>query len=403
MRKCGFALLVLISIAVSVPAQETKPHSAAYYFEKGEDAMSRKEYVKAHAHLNECLRLDPRYVEAYRLRGIVREHLGESAKALTDYNVYVSLKPTDAEALFSRAVLRFEAKQYLPARQDFLLLLKMPQGETNTVYFGQEKYGSGTSKVMTAQTGGKDHIYNYLGLIETKLERFHIAIAWLDSAVKLAPGNVNYYVNRGKAKELSHDKPGAIADFEQALKLEPDNSLALHNLAIMKASAGDSEASDRLLTEAIEKNKNMPYPLSERAYQRFQRNDLKGALEDYNEVIRLEPKDDETYVNRALVKERMKDQEGALLDYSKAIELNDKNEKAWLGHGNMMCKAARWKEAVEDYTQAIALDSHYALACYNRAIAYQSTGDLKSACLDLKKAEQLSLKVDQKVKEKICR
>ncbi len=400
MRKLGIVLILFVWVAAA--AQDTKPHTAAYYYEKGEEAMAKKEYIKAHAHLNECLRLDPRFAEAYRLRGMVREHLGETAKALTDYNVYVSLKPTDTEALFSRAVLRFESKQYLPARQDFLLLLKMPSGETNTVYFSQEKYGGGTSKVFTSQTGGRDHIFNYLGLIETKLERFHIAVAWLDSAVKLSPNNANYYINRGKAKEHLLDQHGAIADFEQALKIEPDNSLAIHNLAIMKSTSGDTEASNRLLTEAIEKNKNMPYPLSERAFQRFQRNDLKGALEDYDEVIRLEPRDDETYVNRGLVKERMKDGDGAMEDYSKAITINDKNEKAWLGHGNMMSKAGRWKEAIEDYTQAIGLDAQYALAYYNRAIAYQSTGNLKAACPDLRKAEQLHLKVDEKVKEKVC-
>lgn len=403
MRIVLFAVTLLLCIAGGGMAQDAKPHTAVYYFEKGEACMEKKEYIKAHAHFNECLRLDPRYAEAYRLRGIVREHLGETAKALTDYNVYVSLKPTDTEALFSRAVLRFESKQYLPARQDFLLLLKLPPGETNTVYFSQEKYASGTTKAFTAQSGGKDHIYNYLGLIETNLERFRIAVAWLDSAIKVSPNTASYWINRAKAKEHLLDHAGAASDFEQALRLEPDNSLAMHNLAVMKASSGDRESSDKLLSEAIEKNKGMPYPLSERAFQRFQRNDLKGALEDYNEVIRLEPKDDESYVNRGLVKERMKDLEGALSDYSKAIVINDKNEKGWLGHGNMMSKSGRWKEAIEDYTVAIGIDPQYGLAFYNRAIAYQSLANLKDACPDLKKAEELSLKVDPKMKEKICR
>ena len=334
MRIFGLLLCLLIFTPRCGFSQETKKHSAAYYYEKGEESLAKKEYISAHAHLNECLRLDPRLADAYRLRGIVREHLGENAKALTDYNVYVSLKPTDTEALFSRAVLRFESKQYLLARQDFLLLLKLPPGETNTVYFSQEKYGTGDTRVFTAQNGAKDHIYNYLGLVETKLERFRVAVAWLDSAIKVAPNTASYWINRGKAKEQLLDKAGAAADFEQALALDPENSLALHNLAIVKASKGDSEASDKLLSEAIEKNKGMPYPLAERAFQRFQRNDLKGALQDYNELIRLEPKDDESYVNRGLVKERMNDLEGALDDFGKAILLNDKNEKGWLEHGN---------------------------------------------------------------------
>ncbi len=403
MVKLIFALSLFLSSAYSARAQDTKKHTAASYFEKGEVSMGKKEYISAQAHFNECLRLDPYFAEAYRLRGMVREHLGEKAKALTDYNVYVSLKPTDAEGLFSRAVLRFESDQFLLARQDFLLLLKLPPGETNTVYFSKEKYEPGNSKVFTAQSAGKDYFYNYLGVIETKLKRYPQAIVWLDSAIKLLPNTANYWVNRGKAKQDLNDKTGAAADFEHALQLEPENGLALYNLATLKAAAGEVASSDLLLSEAIEKNKGLPYPLAERAFQRFQRNDLKGALADYDEVIRLEPKDEENYINRGLVKERMKDLQGALSDFSKAIALNDKNEKGWLGHGNMMSLSGRWKEATEDYSVAISIDAQYGLAYYNRAIAYQYSGKPKEACQDLKKAEQLSLKIEHTMKEKICR
>ena len=402
MRKIGLLLAFLITFASGSRGQESKKRGAAFYFEKGEQSLSKKEYIPAQAHFNECLRLDPRFAEAYRLRGIVREHLGEKAKALTDYNIYVDLKPTDSEALFSRAVLRFDAAQYLLARQDFLLLLTLPPGETNTVYFSQEKYSDSNGKVFTAQGTSKDYLYNYLGLIETKLSRYAIAISWLDSAIKLSPTNASYWINRGTAKLEKMDKTSASADFEEALKLDPENSLAMHNLATLK-SAGESEASEKLLTEAIEKNKNLPYPRAERAYLRLQKNDLKGALEDYNEVIRLEPKQEENYINRGLVKEKMKNFQGALNDFSKAIELDEKNDKAWLCHGNIMSKLNRWTEAIEDYSVAITLNSEYGLAYYNRSIAYQGAGKMKEACTDLRKSEKSGVKVSGKVKEKICR
>ncbi len=403
MRKISLVLIILIPFSLKINGQEKKKPTAAYYFEKGEKSLEKKEYITAQAHFTECLRLDPYFAEAYRARAMVREHLGEKAKALTDYNVYVDLKPNDVEAFFSRAVLRFEAAQYLPARQDFLQLLTMPTGETNTVYFSQEKYKDSEAKIFTAQGTGKDYIYNYLGLIEIKIKRYDKAIAWLDSAIKLAPDNGSYWINRGTARMGNVEKAAAAADFEQALKLEPDNSLALHNLATMKSAAGESDSSEKLLSEAIEKNRNMPYPRAERAYQRFQKNDLKGALEDYDEVIKLEPKDEENYIDRGLVKEKMKDLPGALKDFSMAIELNEKNEKAWLSRGNIMSKLNRQKEAIEDYTVAIALQPNYSLAYYNRAIACQRAGMMKEACANLKTAEKLGIKADLKIKDKICK
>ncbi len=399
MRKYCCLLVLFLLISVAGLCQEKK--TPTYYFEKGEQSLAKKEYVSAQAHFTECLRLDPYYAEAYRLRGITREHLGHTAQALTDYNVYIDLKPKDAEALFSRAVLRFESGQHLPARQDFLNLLTMPAGETNTVYYSQEKYNDSNAKIFTTQGTGKDHIYNYLGLIETKLRRYDKAIAWLDSAIKVAPDNSSYWINRGMAK-APEDVEGARADFQQALKIDPENSLALHNLATLKPPAGENSITEKLLSEAIEKNKNLPYPRAERAYQRLQKNDLKGALEDYDEVVRLEPKDEENYINRGLVKEKMNDLPGAMADFSKAIEINAKNEKAWLSHGNIKSRQTHWQDAVDDYSVAITLLPDYKIAFYNRAIAHQNGGQSADACADLKTAEKLGVSVDQKLKQKIC-
>lgn len=392
------ALLFLVLLDASAQSR-----NATYYFEKGEQALARKEYVTAQAHLTECLRLDPHFAEAYRVRAIVREHLGDKARALTDYNIYVDLKPLDAEALFSRGVLRFEANQLLPARQDFLKLLTLPRGETNTVYFSQEKYGEGDAKVFTAQSKSRDHVFNYLGLIETKIPRYDIAIGWLDSAIRLDPKNASYWVNRGVAKQGRRDTEGAAADYARAIELDPNNALALHNLASIKSGEGDNDTSEKLLTEAIEKNKNLPYPRAQRAYHRLSKGNLKGALEDYDEVVRIEPLNADNYVNRGLVREKLNDLHGAEADFAKAIELDDKNEKGWLEHGNIMSKQKKWKEALEDYNVAIHLLPSYGLAYYNRAVVHQNMAQLKQACDDVHKASSLGVKVDVKLRERVCK
>ncbi len=390
--------------SISQGSQITNRAKAQELYEKGEKALANKEYFKAQAHYTECLRLEPRFADAYRSRGIAREYLGESAKALTDFNIYVDLRPTDAEGLFNRAVLRFDAKQYLPARQDFLNLLKLPPGaETNTVYYSQEKFGNGATRISTAQTGAKDHIYNYLGQIETQLKRYPIAIHWLDSAILLAPTNAAYHVNRGIARIERGDKAGATADYEQALKLDPDNSLALHNLAAVKSLSGDTHGAEKLLSESIAKNEKLPYPRAERAYQRLQSGDLKGALEDYDEVVRLEPKEEENYINRGLVKEKMKNLEGALADFTQAIKLNEKNPRAWVCRGNVVSKMGKWAEAVEDYTIAISHDAKHGRAFYNRAICQQNVGNSFEACVDLKSASRLGIKDADKLIPKICK
>ncbi|NOT76162.1 MAG: tetratricopeptide repeat protein [Cyclobacteriaceae bacterium] len=394
-------IILITALPLSGIAQSAK--TALQYFEKGELALQNRDYNTALADFSECLRLDNFYSQAYRLRANAYEHLGEDEKALSDYNIYLHLVPADTEALFSRAVLRFEADLYDLARKDFYDLLFLPKSETNTVFFGQEKFNDSNARIFTAHSAGKDHIFNYLGLIDTNLKSYTQAIVWFDSAIRISNQNPAYWINRGSAKLKSQDSPGALNDFNAALKLDPDNSLAIHNIATIRSAEGESSTSEKLLTQAIEKNNALPYPRAERAYQRLQRNDLAGALEDYNEVVRMEPKDGENYLNRGLVKEKLKDLKGALADYSKAIELDDTNEKSWVSHGNVLSKLHRWNEAIEDYSIAISLASDYGLAYYNQAIAYQSTGKLDEACNDLKKAESLGVKANARMKERVCR
>jgi len=392
---------LIFLLATGALVAQKKP-TAEELFLKGEASMDKREYFSAQAHFNECLRIDPHYAEAYRLRGIAREHLGERAKALTDYNIYVDLKPDNPEAIFSRAILRFESGQYSLARLDFQKLLTLPPVETNTIYYRQEKHNAGGTKIFTATNAGKDQIFNYLGLTEVKMNRFEKGIAWMDSAIHHAPENSSYWINRGTMRFDHKDYKGAEADLQQAIKLEPDNSLALHNLATVKAALGEKAASETLLSEAIANNKDLPFPLAERAYQKLQKNDLPGALEDYDEVVKLEPTEEENYINRGLVKEKMKDFSGAQKDFSKAIELNENNERAWLSHGNIMSKTKKWDTAIEDYSMAVTLDPEYGLAYFNRAMAYQNVKNSVAACKDLRKSEDLGLRIEATLKSKIC-
>jgi len=61
------------------------------------------------------------------------------------------------------------------------------------------------------------------------------------------------------------------------------------------------------------------------------------------------------------------------------------------------------KDAIEDYTVAITHQSEYGIAFYHRGIAKQRSGNLKEACEDLKQAQSLKVKVDEKEMALSCK
>jgi len=393
-------LVILACLCGSGRAQGKK--KAEYFFAEGEKALEENKYTTALAHFNECLRLDPYFLEAYQSRASARQKLGDTKGALTDYSIYLESRPAQPEALLSRATLRYDLGQYVTAREDFQTLLTLPAGVTNTVFFRQGGAGEGTDKIFTLQGTNHAVIFNYLGLINTRLKNYPQAAVFFDSALRLEPHDPHYLINRGVLKEHQIDTAGAIADYQKALSIDPAFGLAIHNLAVIKRTRGQQTESEKMLDDAIQQSPNLPYPYAARAYYRLHHKDLRGAIDDYDRVILLNKTDEESWMYRGMVKEKLKDFDGAFIDYTEAISLKNDFARAWLARGTLLTKLNRLPEAVEDYSVAITWYPEFGLAFYNRAIAQQKLGKLKEACEDLNTAEKMNVRIEVGVREKTC-
>jgi tetratricopeptide (TPR) repeat protein len=392
----------MLACSLTIACAQEQRIDARKLYERGEEAFNSARYNDALSLLDRCIQESPGYAEAYFTRAATREQLKDLQGAHTDYNIYLDLKPNHPEALYSLSTLQYRLGMYPQAKENLLKLLKLPHGETTTVYFRRSASPTGRNQITTAQSAIKPQIFNHLGLVETQLKNYKEAIVWLDSAIKLENREPDYYVNRGQAKEGIKDST-AFMDYQKALLLNPEHPAALHNIAVLKRSSGDKAAALDELEKAIESDSSMLYPYLERAYQRMEGGYYKGALEDYNRALEINDKDAEIWMYRGIAKEKLNDLRGAYSDYTHALELNEKLDKAWLNRGNVLTKQGKYKEAIDDYTVALTFNPEYAYAYYNRAIAKQKLKLSAEACEDLKKSEQFGQSVGEKMKKEICK
>ena len=120
---------------------------------------------------------------------------------------------------------------------------------------------------------------------------YDAAIANYDRAIALEPDDADAYHNRGIAKDAQGDYAAAIADFNRAIALEPDDADAYHNRGIAKDAQGDYAA----------------------------------AIADFDRAIALEPDDADVYHNRGVAKAEQGDYAGAIADYDRVIALDPDN------------------------------------------------------------------------------
>jgi tetratricopeptide (TPR) repeat protein len=398
-----FLMFFIGIFSLSGAQQQVKQRKPYQLYESAESKFNEGRLQEALEILDECLKLYPGYYDAYALRAGTREQLKDLDGALTDYSIYLEKIPDNPDVLMSRAVLRYNLGLYEQSREDFIKMLTLSSAETNAIMFRQNASVSDKNAMVT--TTGQRHnpiVLNYLGLIESKVKNPRLAISYLDSAIRLDPREPDFFVNRGLAKESVGDSTSAFMDYETALALNPDHTLARHNFEALKAKGTKGISKEERLSHTINVDSTMVYPYLERAQQRFESGFYEGALQDYDQALRLDPENAEIWFARGLTNERLKDYKEAFSDYTKAIDIKEDYAKIWLSRGNVLLKLERYSDAIEDYNVALVYRADYPSAYYNRAMAHIKLNENAEACADFKHAENLGMKVDDKIKSKIC-
>jgi tetratricopeptide (TPR) repeat protein len=120
--------------------------------------------------------------------------------------------------------------------------------------------------------------------------------------------------------------------------------------------------------------------------------ELNNAIKDYDEAIRLDPKDVIAYHNRGLDKMDLKDNIGAIKDFEEAIRLDPKSAFSYSGRGSARRNLKDYSGAIQDDDEAIRLDPKYAMAYNNRGYSKMLSSDWNGAIRDLDEAMRLNPK-----------
>ncbi|MEH2267934.1 MAG: tetratricopeptide repeat protein [Nostoc sp.] len=126
--------------------------------------------------------------------------------------------------------------------------------------------------------------------------------------------------------------------------------------------------------------------LYEAGVNKYDAGNYEGAIEDFNQVIELDPQNAVAYNRRGDAYYRLGDYEQAQADASQAILLNPQDANAYFDRGFAISELGKYKEAIADYTQAIKLNSENAYAYYGRGLARGQLKDNKGAIGDFSKA-----------------
>ncbi len=189
-------------------------------------------------------------------------------------------------------------------------------------------------------------IFFYRGNAKDDLKDYQAAIADFDEAIKLNPELAEAFNNRGPAKFKLGNHLGALADFDRAIALNPDYAEALNNRSAVKVILGDYQGALEDSNKAIQLNADHAGAFVNRGKSKGMLEDFEGAIADFDEALRLKPDDAGALHNRGVAK--LKLAESRQDDTSKEAEENrDERLKKELEREN---------GALNDFRQAMRLD-----------------------------------------------
>jgi tetratricopeptide (TPR) repeat protein len=195
-----------------------------------------------------------------------------------------------------------------------------------------------------------------------------------DSSAKALP-SAAAYIKRGDDWAEKKEYGKAIADYTEALRLEPKNAEALYKRGGAYAGKGPGDRNGRCL-EFVSFSESAR---REWVATRWRKEDLGCALRDLSAALRLDPKNAAAYSLRGALLGAKGEYGQAIEDFTTAIHLDPKDAVAYHDRGAFWLFRGEYDKGIKDCTAALRLDPKDSTALANRGAAYRKKGAYDSS------------------------
>ena len=293
--------------------------------------------------------------------------VGQNALYFDDYmlsiqyfNQVIQAKPYLAQPYFFRAIAKLNLEDYAGAKDDATLAIERNPFITDA--------------------------YEVRGVALQNMGRLEEAVADYDKALSMLPENKGILFNKALAEEELKNYDIAQECYTQLLKAHPRFDSGYIGRARLYLAQCDTVSALADLDKAIELNKNAINAYVIRADISIKREkDYQRALEDMNEAIKLQPHYAGFFINRAFLRYNLDDYFGAMADYDYAISLDPTNVVAYFNRGLLLAEVHGNDRAIQDFSKVLQINADDYRALLNRSLLYEETGNYKLAIEDINK------------------
>jgi tetratricopeptide (TPR) repeat protein len=214
-----------------------------------------------------------------------------------------------------------------------------------------------------------------------------------------APRGAWGYTSRGNEHLDKGEYDEALADYTEALRLDPGYACAYANRGIAHIRKGDYAQALPDLDRAIRLDPGLADAYLNRGFVRHQQGLYDRAIADYSQALRLNPEEVQGYTNRGSAYRQQGDYDRAAADFTAVIRRKPESAEAYAWRGEAYYQKGLYGRAVADFTRAIQREPENAAAYFDRGLAHTAQGDHARARADRERALRLDPTLAARVDE----
>jgi len=243
----------------------------------------------------------------------------------------------------------------------------------------------------TAASSSKGHDLQEIDKLLKKGD-YRTAITILTELIKENPKNGSLFASRGRALMDSGLCTHALHDFDEALRLSPEqiNSIFQKATCLQRLSRSD---------EALAALNNLvfKYPTDVSVHYRrglylFGIKEFADSVESYNKAIELNPNQAEVYDARSAAYVALGDMAEALKDMNKAIELQPNNAFYYCHRASYFYQEGLYSTALGDLNKGLRLNANLSELSALKGVIQVKLGEFQAGMESLNKAISIDSK-----------
>lgn len=311
------------------------------------------------AEFTEAIKASPDEAEYVRARGLAYADAGKLPEAIADLQKAIELDPA-AGSSYEALSLVFASSRDYDRAVEILDKLVTLDPKAPLVYAQRAR----------------------IQMLRNKPDE---AVADLTKTLELLPDNPGVLLLRAEAQQKKGDNAAAMTDVEAVLRLRDDFIPAIQLRGLLFAEAGKLDEAAADLQKVVDALAQDPLPRLQLAMLQLSRKKARVAIDEFSKVLDLDPQSWIARQGRADAYLAIGKQAEALADYNEGVKLQPKNSAmlnnlAWLLATSPDDKLRDGSRAIELAKEACEVTDYKAAHILSTlAAGYAETGDFDNA------------------------